>query len=194
MYPITHIVCSVGACSWPNDRDRKMRSLEERIPKAANATETHMQLFLHPNGRSSRFMVQEKLNGVYVLWDGAQMGTKTGRPVDVPPEFHEFLPAAFPLVGELFFGYGHNEFNFAVSVSQNKLPGNQTMQPGATAASKKMYGNMLGWWRSIPHCAASTLCGPTSTSMAGNWIVELPCGPAPQGRNRIASLAGDHAI
>jgi hypothetical protein len=121
----------------PNDLDRSMRSLEERIPKAANASSTHMKSFLQTDEQGSRYMVQEKLNGVYVRWDGAQLWTKTGRPVDVPPQFIRFLPPGFAFVGELFFGYGHNEFAFATIVSQNKLPNKKTMEVGASLASNR---------------------------------------------------------
>jgi hypothetical protein len=48
------------AAVWPETGtvDRWMRSLEERIPKAANATNTHMQSFLHSDERGSRYMIQ----------------------------------------------------------------------------------------------------------------------------------------
>jgi hypothetical protein len=123
---------------WPSAQavDRGMRSLEERIPKAANANETHMKTVLPANEHTSRYMVQEKLNGVHVLWDGKQLWTKTGHPVDVPPQFHRFLPPSFALVGELFFGYGHREFSFATTVARNQLPSKETMEVGASLAAR----------------------------------------------------------
>ena len=111
-----------------------LRSLDERIPKAANATDTIVRN-LHPSSVTTDYMVQEKLNGVYVLWDGANLWTKTGHGIDVPTPFRGALPPAFPLVGELFFGYGHKPFQFATIVSQNKRPGKRTLAPGSSEAS-----------------------------------------------------------
>ena len=121
---------------WPpaTADDRTMRSLEERIPKAANANDTIMQTVLKPSDASIRYKAQEKLNGVYVLWDGAQMWTKTGHPVDMPDAFRQFLPPKFALVGELFLGYGHTEFQFASTISRNMLPGKKTMEAGAESS------------------------------------------------------------
>ena len=120
---------------WPTGDDQRIRRLEERIPRAANANETFMQ-FVRPQDVAARYRIQEKLNGVYVLWDGDQLWTKTGHNVDAPAQFVRFLPPSFPLVGELFFGYGHTEFHMAVSVSQNKLPLPPDLTP-AQAASRR---------------------------------------------------------
>ncbi len=47
--------------------------------------------------------VQEKYDGVRLVWDGAQLWTRTGRRVDAPAWFIEGLPVT-PLDGELWFG------------------------------------------------------------------------------------------
>ena len=67
---------------------------------------------------------------VYVLWDGKYLWTKSGNRIDAPQPFLQYFPPGFALVGELFFGYGHQEFQYAKVVSQNKLPGKDLMQHG----------------------------------------------------------------
>jgi len=47
--------------------------------------------------------MQEKFDGVRLLWDGARLWTRSGRLVDAPCWFVEGLPP-HPLDGELWFG------------------------------------------------------------------------------------------
>ena len=158
-----------------------LRALDERIPKAANATDTVMRN-LHPSSVTAHYMAQEKLNGVYVLWDGANMWTKTGHRIDAPAPFRHALPPAFPLVGELFFGYGHKPFQFASIVSQNKRPGKRTLAAGSSEASGSlvwMHARLVVTvgHRGVPLCPRrSTLpWSPTfrtknGTNCYGKWL------------------------
>ena len=63
---------------WPTtvDSDRALLSLQERIPKAANASDTMMR-YVTPMDATSKYKVQEKLNGVYVLWKQGIFFNKT---------------------------------------------------------------------------------------------------------------------
>ena len=74
---------------WPTtiDSDRTLLSLQERIPKAANASDTVMR-YITPVDATSQYKAQEKLNGVYVLWKQgfflqkhilSEMATRCGR-------------------------------------------------------------------------------------------------------------------
>ena len=122
---------------YPSNGDQGMRSFEERLPKAANATDSIMR-YLEPVDATTQYKVQEKLNGVYFLWDGRNLWTKTGHRIDAPPHFLAFLPPAFAIVGELFFGYGHKEFEFAKTVARNALPSTKLMQAGANPNARSM--------------------------------------------------------
>ena len=42
-------------------------------------------------------------------------------------------------MGELFFGYGHNEFQFASIVARNMLPSTTVLLPGATGGQGKVW-------------------------------------------------------
>ena len=79
------------------------------------------------SGKNQRSTAGHRVSGtrrgaVFVLWDGKRLWTKSGNQIDAPASFLQFFPPAFALVGELFFGYGHKEFQYAKIVSQNKLP------------------------------------------------------------------------
>lgn len=102
---------------WPSAANVGHRSLSTTIPKAVNA----WRLTLHER-RMAAYMAQEKLNGVWVLWDGTQMWSKSGIRIDVPDPFRVLLPPSFALICELFLGYGHNAFQYAKELGTNRLP------------------------------------------------------------------------
>jgi hypothetical protein len=121
--------------AWPAGRDgARLQCLRSRLPKArharADAPPDRYQISLLFFWSLSP--VQEKLNGVFVLWDGAELWTKNGRRIDAPAGFLHCLPPAVPLVGELFLGYGAAAFRAAVTLSQNRLPeaGRTGLTPG----------------------------------------------------------------
>lgn len=58
----------------------------------------------HPNIELSRYYVSEKYDGVRAYWDGEQLLTRTGNPIQAPAEFMQQLPASVALDGELWFG------------------------------------------------------------------------------------------
>ena len=63
------------------------------------------------DGRSPRgYWVSEKYRGVRCLWDGRSLLSRNGRPFPVPPTFTADLPS-IPLDGELWLGYGTNEYD-----------------------------------------------------------------------------------
>lgn len=91
------------------------------VPKALGA---HYQIvgMLSPGTISQGYRCQEKLNGAYVCWDGAQLWSKTGGIIQPPDSFVQHLPPGFPLVGELYVGNGHRERSFAATLAQGKTP------------------------------------------------------------------------
>ena len=95
--------------------------LTQHLPKAARARDSALQSMTDQDV-SKQYRMQEKLNGVLVLWDGSSLWSKTGRRVSAPSSFHSMLPPSFPLVGELFLGYGYTAQTAAVTLVSNKLP------------------------------------------------------------------------
>ena len=81
--------------------------------------------------------VQEKLNGVWVLWDGQRLWTKQGNPVRVPDTFRTFLPPSFAVVGELFLGYGHRPFQYANTLARGGLPKLWNLPEGTVSAEAR---------------------------------------------------------
>ena len=92
------------------------------VPKASTARGTIFRDVPPWHAKDSEYWAQEKLNGVYVVWDGETLRSKTGRRIDAPAGFTDLLPPAFALVGELFVGYGHAPFEQAKTMSRNSLP------------------------------------------------------------------------
>ena len=109
------------AAVWPPKGDLDHRCMEERIPKAIHAHGTALQN-LDATLVTAPYQLQEKFNGVYVLWDGDRLWTKSGREVRMPVSFRGYLPPGFALVGELFAGYGHQPFEAVKAIAQNKAP------------------------------------------------------------------------
>lgn len=102
---------------WPPiDADGRLACLRSRIPKAMRSHADSDQ----PLDGDRR--IQEKMNGVFVLWDGMELWTKGGHRMSVPGAVTEALPPGVPLVGELVVGYGHQAFQAAVALASNKLP------------------------------------------------------------------------
>ena len=113
---------------WPSEADGLV-PLSRLIHKAGNARRGPFR-DVHPRDADPQYRAQEKLNGVFVLWDGAALWTKAGHRIQLPDAFLRALPPAFPFVGELYLGNGRHRFSFAVSLSQNKLLGAATLPVG----------------------------------------------------------------
>ena len=109
------------AAVWPRAADRDHQCMEHRIPKARHAERSGLQN-LGADATSARYKVQEKFNGVFVVWDGDRLWTKTGHEVRPPATFRQYLPPSFALVGELYGGYGHGAFHVVTALAQNKVP------------------------------------------------------------------------
>lgn len=137
---------------WPPATDPDaLRCLEHRLPKAARARDRSVGRLPIPaapprvtwrvDPPAPRYRLQEKLNGVFVLWDGATLWTKAGLAVTSAPEaLLSRLPPGFPLVGELFCGYGHRAFHLAVTLAQNKLPDDRQL-----GAAEKKRARATAW-------------------------------------------------
>jgi hypothetical protein len=140
------------------------RGLSYWIPRAMNVRDTVVQQ-LTEKVLSNNYHCQEKLNGVFVLWDGAHLWSKSGNPVDSDGarRFTQFLPPGFPLVGEMYLaqlcvwgsiyffvvsscrththtqlppGYGPHERSIASTLVKNELPSLQTLPPGTRKESR----------------------------------------------------------
>lgn len=109
------------------------RGLLSHLPKARHAR-THTVGDFRPGAPVAvDYRCQEKLNGVYVCWDGQTLWTKTGNPIaNVPTAWKVRLPPGFALVGELFLGNGHREFNIAATLSRGQLPSLDTLESGSS--------------------------------------------------------------
>ena len=73
----------------------------------------------------SGWLMSEKLDGVRGYWDGQQLFSKNGHPLNPPPEFIRDLPD-FPLEGELWGGRG--SFAQAAGVVRRKQPNEGWLQ------------------------------------------------------------------
>lgn len=67
----------------------------------------------------SGWLMSEKLDGVRGYWDGQQLFSKNGNPLNPPPEFTHGLPG-FPIEGELWGGRG--TFEQTASIVKRKQP------------------------------------------------------------------------
>lgn len=74
---------------------------------------------------------------MFVLWDGRDLYSKTGRTI-VAPHFTDWLPPAFALVGELYLGNGHRPFFHTVALGTNRLPDLDTLPPGTSDAARPL--------------------------------------------------------
>lgn len=81
---------------------------------------------------------------VYVEQSCAErLWTKNGNEIfNAPRSFTECLPPGFPLVGELFCGYGTAARGYAATLSRNQLPTTRTLPVGNVEGGR---GNI---WRS----------------------------------------------
>lgn len=69
-------------------------------------------------GSPSGWWWSEKLNGIRSYWDGAQMWTLNGNPIDLPVWFASDLPPV-ALDGELWFGRGKDALQQMVSIKSD---------------------------------------------------------------------------
>lgn len=117
--------------------DTLRRGLLWHVPKALGA---HYQLVgMLPTGSISQgYRCQEKLNGAYVCWDGAQLWSKTGGQINPPNSFVDYLPPGFPIVGELYVGNGHRERSFSATLASGKLPTVDTLGPAAVGVDPRV--------------------------------------------------------
>lgn len=67
------------------------------------------------------FLMSEKLDGMRALWNGKQLVSRQGNPIEAPDFFIEGLPENMALDGELFAGRG--EFQRTVSIARRKNGG-----------------------------------------------------------------------
>lgn len=79
----------------------EFESLKNHIPRALAARDTVPGSWASTDGFAG-YVAQEKLDGVFVLWDGSRLYTKTGLPVP-HDRLRDWLPP-FPFVGELCTG------------------------------------------------------------------------------------------
>lgn len=116
--------------TWPIDADGgHLACLRERIPKASKARVSTVI-------DATRHRVQEKLNGVFLLWDGAGLWTKSGFRVPAPKRLLSAMPPGVPLLGELFLGYGHDGMWTAVTLAKGNLPKQHSVAGDDPAAGK----------------------------------------------------------
>ena len=73
------------------------------------------------------WLMSEKLDGVRGYWDGQQLFSKNGHPLNPPPEFIRELPD-FPLEGELWGGRG--TFAQTAGIVRRKQPDDGWLQLG----------------------------------------------------------------
>ena len=81
----------------------EFESLRNHIPRALAARDTVHGSWGSTDGFIG-YVAQEKLDGVFVLWSGNQLYTKTGMPI-THDRLRDWLPP-FPFVGELCTGRG----------------------------------------------------------------------------------------
>jgi hypothetical protein len=118
------------------------QGLRQWIPRAVNVRETVVNR-LTAEVLTGQYKCQEKLNGVYVVWDGARLWTKYGNPIrsDECELFMKYLPPGFALVGELYLGNGPHERDIAATLSNNKLPALKLLPSGIRNASRSRIWN-----------------------------------------------------
>jgi hypothetical protein len=120
------------AAVWPLVPVVGRRCLVEAVPKAGTAREGFLD-----DRRRSAFRAQEKLNGVWVLWDGHRLWTKAGNEVRAPPGFLALLPPSVALLGELYLGGGHDPFQYASELSRNTRPERHRLPEGSYAEAAR---------------------------------------------------------
>jgi len=86
---------------------------------ASNLTLAHKWDPSKNNKNPSDFLMSEKLDGMRALWNGVQLVSRQGNPIDAPDFFVLGFPANVALDGELFMGRGQFQATVSITRRQN---------------------------------------------------------------------------
>lgn len=73
-----------------------------------------------PSVNPKGWWMSEKFDGVRALWNGSELQSRTGKPINAPQSFLNLLPSGIALDGELFVGRG--KFSETSSITSKKVP------------------------------------------------------------------------
>ncbi|MFM2478865.1 DNA ligase [Celerinatantimonas sp. MCCC 1A17872] len=77
------------------------------LPVVAIAQPINVQLAMnYQNQDVSHYLISEKYDGIRAYWDGKQLWTRHGNPINAPKSFIQNFPDQ-PLDGELWIDFGH---------------------------------------------------------------------------------------
>lgn len=97
---------------WGPNNLQGLQHFIYKAASAANNPSATAEAVRNPDA----WLVQEKLDGVFVLFDGDRLFTKTGNPIPVPEQVRQFLIPGFAFMGELVVG--RNLLNNTIPLSR----------------------------------------------------------------------------